>query len=414
MPSKHYAQLIVNTQSIEATRSLLDDYTNAYADRFPDAYVKFKQLDYQNVATPIEVRLRGNDIPTLQRTADSLMSAMRRQEALVWVHTNYEEALPGVEVKLDPVESARLGINRALAEASLATVYGGWPAGTLWEADYPLAVVLKTDTPSESPDALDKIGDQYIATAIPGISVPLRQVATVEADWTPGQIVRRNGVRTLSVMADVKRGYPEDDAFKAVQRIVDERIRPGLPAGVDIEYGGTVESDAEIVPPIVSGITAAAFLIFLFLLMNFKKVSLSLVALISISLCLLGAALGLWLTDTAFGLTCVLGVISLMGIIVRNAIIMFQHAEDLRASRPISARDAAYDAGKRRHVANLPDLRHHGGRCDPDDSESQFVVDAYGDCDLLRHGDRHGVGGDGSAGYLLENFRKCQDQTACI
>ena len=348
MPSKHYAQLIVNTKSVEDTRTLLDDYTNAYADRFPDAYVKFKQLDYQNVATPIEVRLRGNDIPTLQRTADSLMSAMRRQEDLVWIHTNYEEALPGIEVKLDPVESSRLGINRAMAEASLATVYGGWPAGTLWEGDYPLSVVLKTDEPTDANDALNKVGDQYIATAIPGVSVPLRQVATAEADWTQGQIVRRNGVRTLSVMADVKRGYPEDDAFANVQRIVDEQILPNLPEGVGIDYGGTIENNAEIIPPIVSGITAAAFLIFLFLLMNFKKISLSLVALISISLCLLGAALGLWLTDTAFGITCVLGVISLMGIIVRNAIIMFQHAEDLRASRPISARDAAYDAGKRR------------------------------------------------------------------
>ena len=347
MPSKHYAQLIVNTHSVEDTRSLLDDYTNTYADRFPDAYVKFKQLDYQNVATPIEVRLRGDDIPMLRQTADSLMSAMRRMEDLVWVHSNYEEALPGIEIKLDPVEASRLGINRAMAEASLAAVYGGLPAGTLWEEDYPLSVVLKTDEPTEQ-DLLNKVGEHYIATAIPGVSVPLRQVATVEADWTQGQIVRRNGVRTLSVMADVKRGYPEDDAFKRVQQIVDEQIRPQLPEGIDIDYGGTVESDSEIVPPIVSGITAAACLIFLFLLMNFKKVSLSFVALISISLCLLGAALGLWLTRTAFGLTCVLGIISLMGIIVRNAIIMFQHAEDLRASRPISARDAAYDAGKRR------------------------------------------------------------------
>lgn len=347
MPSKHYAQLIVNTRSVEATRELLDDYANAYADRFPNAYVKFKQLDYQNVATPIEVRLRGDDIPALKRAADSLMSAMRGMDDLVWVHSNYEEALPGVEVKLDPVEASRLGITRAMAEASLAAVYGGLPAGTLWEGDYPLSVVLKTDDPA-SQDALDKVGDHYIATAIPGVSVPLRQVATVGADWNQGQIVRRNGVRTLSVMADIKRGRHEDDAFRQVRQIVDRQIRPSLPEGIGIEYGGTVESDAEIVPPIVSGITAAAFLIFLFLLINFKKVSLSLVALISISLCLLGAALGLWLTRTAFGLTCVLGVISLMGIIVRNAIIMFQHAEDLRASHPVSARDAAYDAGKRR------------------------------------------------------------------
>lgn len=344
LPSKHYAQFIVNTQSVEATRGLLDEYANAWADRFPDAYVKFKQLDYQNLTTPIEVRFRGDDIDALKRAADSLMQGMRRMDALVWVHTNFEEPLATVEVKLDPVESARLGINRMVAQTELAACYSGLPAGTLWEGDYPLSVVLKADEKGEAP-ALDKIGDQYIATAIPGVSVPLRQVATVEPAWNEGQIVRRNGVRTLSVMADVRRGHNEGEAFRQVERLVEAQT---LPEGVEYEYGGAVENDAEITGPIISGISAAAFIIFLFLLINFKKVSISLVALVSISLCLLGAALGLWLTRTEFGLTCVLGLISLMGIIVRNAIIMFQHAEDLRLKKHLPAREAAYDAGKRR------------------------------------------------------------------
>ena len=56
LAGKNYAQFIVNTASIEATRSVLDDYTDRYADYFPDAYVKFKQLDYQNVSSPLEIR----------------------------------------------------------------------------------------------------------------------------------------------------------------------------------------------------------------------------------------------------------------------------------------------------------------------------------------------------------------------
>lgn len=344
LPSKHYAQFIVNMQSVEATRQLLDEYANDWADRFPDAYVKFKQLDYQNLTTPIEVRFRGDDIDALKRAADTLMAGMRRMDELVWVHTNYEEPLAGVEVRLDPVESARLGINRTVAQTELAACYSGFPAGTLWEGDYSLSVVLKADGAEDS-SFLDRIGDQYIATAIPGVSVPLRQVATVGPVWNEGQIVRRNGVRTLSVMADVRRGHNEGEAFKKVAKMVQGQA---LPEGVEYEYGGAVENDAEITGPIISGVTAAAFIIFLFLLVNFKKVSISLVALVSISLCLLGAALGLWLTRTEFGLTCVLGLISLMGIIVRNAIIMFQHAEDLRLKKRMPAREAAYDAGKRR------------------------------------------------------------------
>ena len=185
-----------------------------------------------------------------------------------------------------------------------------------------------------------------MATGIPGVSVPLRQVADIVPDWHEGQIVRRNGVRTLSVMADVKRHANESAAFGKVAEILDREIT--LPEGVSAELGGIVESDREIVEPIVETIVAGLFIIFLFLLLNYKKVSLSVVSLVSITLCLFGAAFGLWITGTAFGLTCVLGIVSLMGIVVRNVIIMFQHAEELRRNRHVPARDAAYDAGKRR------------------------------------------------------------------
>lgn len=343
MPSKHYAQFIVNTASIEATRQVLEEYTDRYADFFPDAYVKFKHLDYQTVANPIEVRFRGCDIAALKTAADSLMRRMEPLEELVWLHTNYEEPLPGVEVRLKPVEAARLGVTKTSAELETAAAWTGIAAGTMWEGDYPLSIVLKDDGSNDTPD---RIGDRYIATSIPGISVPLRQVADVLPDWHEGQIVRRNGVRTLSVIADVKHGFNESAAFSKVVKILENEIT--LPAGVSTEIGGIIESDREIVVPIVETILAGLFIIFIFLLLNYKKVALSAVSLLSITLCLFGAAFGLWITNTDFGLTCVLGIVSLMGIVVRNVIIMFQHAEELRRSQHIPAREAAYDAGKRR------------------------------------------------------------------
>lgn len=343
MPSKHYAQFIVNTTSIRDTRNLLDEYTDRYADYFPDAYVKFKQLDYQSVANPIEVRFRGNDIAALKQAADSLMGRMQSIDGLVWIHTNYEEPLPGVEVRLKPVEAARLGVTKGLAEVETATAWNGFAAGTLWEGDYPLSIVLKDDGADATPDC---IGDRYISTALPGVSVPLRQVADIEPDWHEGQIVRRNGIRTLSVLADVKRGYNASEAFNRVTDELDHNFP--MPEGVGTEIGGIIESDQEIVTPVIQTILAGLGIIFLFLLINYKKVSLSLASLVSITLCLFGAAFGLWITDTDFGLTCVLGIVSLMGIVVRNVIIMFQHAEELRIVHHYSARDAAYDAGKRR------------------------------------------------------------------
>ncbi|WP_455671867.1 efflux RND transporter permease subunit [Phocaeicola sp.] len=345
MASKHYAQFIVNTQSSKATVGLLDTYTNELANRWPDAYVKLKQLDYSITATPIEVRFRGDDIAELRRSADALMSCMQQIDELVWIHTNYEEMLPSVQVALNPVTASQLGVTRAMVAADLTMKYGKASAGTLWEGNYPLDVVLKTKDKHE-PDDFDKIGDEYVST-LTGKMVPLRQISEVKPDWHTEQIVRRNGVRTLTVMADVKRGHNEGVAFSKVSKCMKE-LSSGLPEGVEYEYGGTVENDAETMMPIYEGLVVAVCIIFIFLLLNFKKISIAGTALASTLLCLLGGALGLWVMQVDFSLTCVLGIISLLGIIVRNAIIMFEHAEDLHHNRHVTAREAAYDAGKRR------------------------------------------------------------------
>jgi multidrug efflux pump subunit AcrB len=346
LPSTHYAQFIVNTVSIQATRDILDEYANKYTDYFPTAYVKFKQLDSQNVSNPVEVRFTGDEISVLKQHADKFACELQKMEGLLWVHTNCEEALPVIEMKLKQEEAARLGISKALASANIAMNYDEIPAGTIWEGDYPLAVVLKSD--KKNPQTLDKIGSEYISTAIPGASVQLQQIAEIKPAWSPGQIVRRNGARTISVIADIARGYSQSKIIAKIKNMVASHVKPTLPDNIVVDLGGVVENDAEVVPPIISSLLVSVLLIFFLLLFNFKKISIAATALLSILLCLLGAAVGLLIFNLEFGLTCVLGIISLMGIIVRNAIIMFDHAENLRKRHHFTARDAVYDAGKRR------------------------------------------------------------------
>ncbi|MGE4586057.1 MAG: efflux RND transporter permease subunit, partial [Mangrovibacterium sp.] len=349
LAGKNFAQFIVNTRSIKETPEILDDYTNRMANHFPNAYVKFKQIDYQSVTEPIEVRLSGEDIGELKQVADTLMMAMRDLEELVWIHTDYEELQPSVEVNLNTVEAARLGIDRGLVQAEIAARNEGFPAGSVWEGDYPVAVILRTDA-EDGYDRPEKLDDAYISTAIPGVSVPLRQVAGIRPYWQEGQIVRRNGVRTITVSANVKRGFNESNAFDKVVELMEQKVAPVLPAGMRYGYGGTIENDAEILIPVFIGIGAAIVLIFFFLLFNFKRIGVAMSALLSIFLCLPGTWLGLWITNTEMGLTSILGIISLMGIIVRNAIIMFDHAENLRINKKTDCKTAAYDAGSRRMV----------------------------------------------------------------
>ena len=343
---KNYAQFIVNTTSVDDTEDILDQYADAWADRFPEAYVKFKQLDYQNVPS-LEFRFYGSDIDSLRAAADGLMARMRRMPELQWVHSDYEDPRSVIDVRLDPVTAPQLGVTRTLAAVNLALASGDVPVGSVWEGDYRLPIVLKNDT-RQGERSLSDIGDTYISSPVPSVSVPLRQIADVEPVWSQSKIVHRNGMRCITVTADLKRGANAMRMTSRISDIIDRELV--LPAGVTTELGGAHEFDWETIPPIASGLSISLVIIFFFILVNFRKFGITLVVMASMSLCLFGAVVGLRIADFTIGLTSVLGFITLLGMIVRNVILMYQHAEDKRKVCHWSARLAAYDAGKRRMV----------------------------------------------------------------
>ena len=343
---KNYAQFIVNTTSVDDTESILDEYADAWADRFPEAYVKFKQLDYQNVPS-LEFRFYGSDIDSLRAAADRLMARMRQMPELQWVHTDYEDPRAIAEVRLDPVTASQLGITRTVVAANMALASGDVAVGSVWEGDYRLPVVLKRDA-RLGERSLSDIGDTYVSSPVPGVSVPLRQIADVEPAWSQSKIVHRNGMRCITVTADLKRGANAMRMTSRISRMLKDEIP--LPPGVETELGGAHEFDAETLPPIAAGLSISLVIIFFFILVNFRKFGITLVVMASMSLCLFGAMVGLWIADFTIGLPSVLGFITLLGMIVRNVILMYQHAEDKRKVCHWSGKLAAYDAGKRRMV----------------------------------------------------------------
>ena len=343
---KNYAQFIVNTTSVDDTESILDEYADVWADRFPEAYVKFKQLDYQNVPS-LEFRFYGSDIDSLRLSADRLMARMRQMPELQWVHTDYEDPRAIAEVRLDPVTASQLGITRTVVAANMALASGDVAVGSVWEGDYRLPVVLKRDA-RLGERSLSDIGDTYVSSPVPGVSVPLRQIADVEPAWSQSKIVHRNGMRCITVTADLKRGANAMRMTSRISRMLKDEIP--LPPGVETELGGAHEFDAETLPPIAAGLSISLVIIFFFILVNFRKFGITLVVMASMSLCLFGAMVGLWIADFTIGLTSVLGFITLLGMIVRNVILMYQHAEDKRKVCHWSGKLAAYDAGKRRMV----------------------------------------------------------------
>ncbi|MEN6457100.1 MAG: efflux RND transporter permease subunit [Prolixibacteraceae bacterium] len=343
MPAANYAQLIVNTTSNRDTKKMLNEYAPAYAGYFPGAHLRFKQLEYTEAAFPMEVRLIGNNLADLKTSADSLSKKMREVPGLTWVHTNYEEMLPGAEVRIDDIDANRLGITKSIVAVNLAVRFDGFPLTTLWEGDYPVPVKLKAER-EQDPECTD-VENEYIHSFIPGVSVPLRQIADVEPGWTQGKIVRRNGVRTISILGDVTRGANPNKVFREVRRVTEEQT---LPEGVSVQYGGSHEKDAEYLPQIISGLIISILMIFMILVFHFRRINLALLVLGSASLSIVGAMTGLLIMGMDFGVTSILGIVSLIGILVRNGIIMLDYAEELRHKHKKPLLEAAFEAGKRR------------------------------------------------------------------
>lgn len=342
----NFAQFIVNTTSNEDTELLLDKYSTQYAYHYPNAFVKFKQLEYESVDADIDVRISGENIADLKKVADTLMTKLKKLDEPIRIYTNYEEPLPGIKITLDPVESNRLGVNEGTLALGLASRFGGTPITNIWENDYSLPVVLKSKWENKDPVAED-VSNEYVAGLL-SPSVPLRQIADVSANWTEGQINRRNGVRTLSVFVDLKRGERSGLVQPKVEEIVNAVTAKSLPKGVSISYGGVKESDGETMPKLIKALSISIVIIFFILVFHFKKISLATLVLASTSLSIFGAAIGLKVMNVDFSITAVLGIVSLIGIIVRNGIIMYDYTEELRHKHGKTVFEASLEAGKRR------------------------------------------------------------------
>lgn len=338
----NFAQFIVNTKSNDATIDVLNAFTEKYESYFPDAFVRFKQLSYSTADYPIQVKFSGADAATLKKVADSVAAVARHVPGLRNVRTSLDNPLASAAVSLDRDRAERFGLNSTLVETTLAMRYSsGLPVATMWEGDYGIPVTLKTGTSRRS--NVNELENEPMPVI--GLStVPLRQISTVSPQWHPGMLTHYNGIATVSVIAEVQRNVNVIDRTEA---LMDSIGRMDLPQEVVVDRGGEWENTMDTLPEILSGLALAVAIIFFILLFHYAQADTAILLLFSLLLCMPGAALGLIIQDTDMSLTCVLGIVSLMGILVRNAIVLLDYAEELRnEGQPVH--DAVLNASKRR------------------------------------------------------------------
>ena len=342
-PASNYAQFLVNTHDTDATPAFVHTLRRELAALAPEAMVLVKELEQGPVLkAPIEVRIIGDDLVQLRGLAQRVEEAFRRRPGAQFVFHDFREDRMELAVDLNNEVANRLGLSNNSVALQLAGGFSGLPVTTYWEGTRDVPVVLRLKEPYRR--TFENVEDMYVLSSLTGARVPLRSVASFAPQWQPGRILHRNGVRTLTVDV-VNDDHHFASAVLAAAR--PELDRLPLPPGYRIEYGGELENQRDTFAEMVRALVFSLVLIFLILLFQFRSVVQTLVIMMSIPLSLLGAIAGLVLTSNPFSFTAFMGVISLSGVVVRNAIILVDYINEKR-SEGAALEVAALEAGARR------------------------------------------------------------------
>ena len=342
-PTNAYAQFIVITQSEDATKEMMNEYSQKFENIFPIAQIRFKQMDYQIVNAPVEYYIMGDDYNELSIVSDSIRSFMKRSPNLFYVHSDFDETEEVIEVMLDAEEACRLGVTQSMLSVYLASSMTGSSIVSLWEGGYNLHTTVYTEGVHDID--YEGLGDMLIPTARPGEWVPLRQVAQLVPQFKHCNLPHRNGMKCITVSADVIPGAGQLKEFGKIDEYIETL---DIPEDIMLKKGGSMAVTMETMPSLIQSIVAAIVVMFIVLIFHYAKIGISILSLSVSVLCIFGSTLGLWLFGLDMSVTAILGVISLIGIIVRNAIIMYDYAAELREKEHIPVHQAAYEAGLRR------------------------------------------------------------------
>lgn len=341
----NYAQFIVNTHSDSETQAVLDEYSSYYANYFPEAQIKFKQIEYTDATSPVEVRLIGDNLDSLHIATDQVVSALRKNPAIETVTTSWGTQNHRLDITLHPEQANQIGMSRSLLSLNLALRYsGGIPVANMWEANDEIAVMIRDA--GDGKQTIEDFKDIRVSGLVPTLTtVPLTQVADVKPAWCGGIIQHRNGIRCASIMANTTRGTKIGELNKHLYAQLDTM---SLPQGIKVAQGGQAESENRYRPQMYLGMVISIALIIFILLFHLKSVRLMMLMMGSLVFAIPGTALGMFLSGFEFGATAILGVVSLMGIIARSGIIMVDYGEELFKEKGMSLDEAAETAAKRR------------------------------------------------------------------
>lgn len=340
-----YAFLVVNTRDIPSVNNVIARTREELARSFPDSRYGVNRLEMgPPVGSPIQIRLSGSDMDRLYALRERVAAMLRDVSGVVNVRDDWGEWAKKMVVDVNQEKAKRAGLSSSDIALSLNTQVSGLEASQYREGGDIIPIVVRAQESFR--EDLGKLDGMNVYSYAFGRSVPLLQVADTALTWQPGNIRRRNQTRTMTIKADVIGRFPSEALAEIMPGL--DRIRgEGLPPGYDIEVGGEHEESDRASASIMAGMPMAMGLLVLILVFQFNSLRRPLIIALTIPPMMIGITAGLLITSSPFGFMAMLGMISLAGVIVNNAIMMIDRMEIERAAGQ-SWQDAIVVSAQRR------------------------------------------------------------------
>ncbi len=320
-PNSSYAHMLINTTSDFANDIVINKLRDFADNNLLDAEVKINRLVGSGGAeAPIEIRITGDDPDELFKIAERVKTKLFQTPGTINITDDWGSRIKKLFIKIDEYKLSRSGLTHQDVAISLLTSLDGFEVGEFRDEDKSIPITMKRDGSENL--AYSNIKNLNVFSQSRGTSVPLSQVAEIEVPWQYSKILRRKLKRNLIIQAGVADGYLASD-------IMDEAIRPMMneesknwKSGYTFEYGGDAEGSNDAMSAVLLNLPLSLFIIILLLVIQFNSIRKASIIFMTIPLSIVGVTAGLLAANSFFSFTAFLGIISLAGIIINDAIVL--------------------------------------------------------------------------------------------
>jgi CzcA family heavy metal efflux pump len=321
---------------------VIEEQRAVFAEQMPGMTIEFVQLlqdmlgDLEGNPEPIEVKIFGDDMDELARLAKRTEERLRAVPGIVDL-VRPQRGNPEVEVRIDPTRAGRVGLAAEQVAAQLSAGLLGQVATSFRRGDR--LVDVRVRYPDRARYSLDFVRE-YPLTTPAGASVPLSALAELRLVQGEAQLFRED----LRQMVPVTARLEGRDLGRGVRDVRQALAQDSWPVGTSVVIGGLHESQQASFRSLVLVLGIASALVLGVLVAQFRRFTPALVVLSAAPLSLVGAFLLLLLTGTPLNVSSFMGLILLVGLIVKNGIILVDYA-DILVARGLSREDALAEAG---------------------------------------------------------------------